>query len=203
MNTLWPKKDYPEKQAKRHCGPQVKYTPITALGMKIKVRLYRLCLPLCLLWACEGGNTTANSETQERQAPREATDPVPEPTAKADTSAANSGTGISGAEQTAGTQEIHYRVSGNEPFWSLTIGRPYSTYRSMEGDSISFAYRAPQQAAGRQAGWTQLFALGEENWLLLRKGNSPCSDGMSDREHEYTATLWLNGQLLDGCANSQ
>lgn len=171
--------------------------------MKMKAPLYKLFLPLCLLWACEGGNSSANGEAEHRQAPREATDPVPEPTAKPDTTAGKSRTDVSGAKQAAGTQEVRYRISGNEPFWSLTIGRPYSTYRSMEGDSLSFAYSEPRQAAGRQEEWVQLFALGEKNWALLRKGSNPCSDGMSDREYTYTATVWLNGQLLDGCANRE
>ncbi|MBW3545880.1 MAG: hypothetical protein KY428_09845, partial [Bacteroidetes bacterium] len=81
--------------------------------MKMKALLYKLFLPLCLLWACEGGNSTANGEAGHRQAPREATDPVPEPTAKLDTTTAGkSGTDVSGAAQTAGTQEVRYRISG-------------------------------------------------------------------------------------------
>ncbi len=158
-----------------------------------------LYVALFILIGCDGGGGASSAAgEQDTLAPREATDPVPEPPANADTTANRS---QQGRRAVAGTQEVHYRISGTEPFWSLTIGRPYSTYRSMAGDSISFTFREPENAAGRPEEWAQLFQLDENSWALLRKGNGPCSDGMSDQEHAFTATVWLNGQLLDGCGD--
>lgn len=154
---------------------------------------------LLILEGCNGEATSGDNTTADTMAPREATDPVPEPPTLPDTADSDSRVSPGSGEQ----QEVLYQVRGTEPFWSLKIGRPYSTYRSMEGDSLGFAYREPESAAGRQEEWVQLFPLGKEHWVLLRRGRTPCSDGMSDREYTYTATLWLNGKLLDGCAEKE
>jgi uncharacterized membrane protein len=135
---------------------------------------------------------------RDTMAIREATDPVPEPPVQPDTSGQ--------AAQLQGIRpegEVLYRITGTEPFWSLTISTASIMYRSMEGDSIRFAYREPVQAAGRQQEWAQLYQLDRDAWVLLRKGNSPCSDGMSDKEWAYTASLWLGDRLLDGCGEKR
>lgn len=151
-----------------------------------------LCLALAM--ACDGQNSASDAQQTDTMAIREATDPVPEPPTLSDTSRTPS----IRQQKDIETREL-YRISGTEPFWSLTIGQPHSIYRTMEGDSVRFAYQEPRQAQGRQEEWAQLYPLGETGWVLLRRGNSPCSDGMSDKEYTYTATLWLNGRLLDGC----
>ena len=150
--------------------------------------------------ACNGGtSSSADGEVADTMAPREATDPVPNPPTLPDTLADKPNT----TEQLDREQQVLYRLTGTEPFWSLRIGRPYSTFLSMEGDSINFAYQEPRTAAGRQEEWAQLFPLGQNNWVLLRKGLTPCSDGMSDRKYTYTATLSIKGKLLDGCGEKQ
>ena len=163
----------------------------------MKTWLQILCLIGYLLSACDGGNTPGAGE-ERALPPREATDPVPEPPSHPDT-----GRSSSVPSTKSPIQEPYYTLTGTEPFWSLTLGSPYSTFRSMEGDSLSFPYQAPEQAAGRPEDWTQLFPLGNAGWVLLRKGRTPCSDGMSDREYAYTATVWLQGRLLDGCARKE
>ncbi|EMR02062.1 putative membrane protein [Cesiribacter andamanensis] len=151
--------------------------------------------------ACDGsssGPERSPASGQDSIAIREATDPVPEPPTRTDSSNAKAPAG----QGTVEPETSLYRITGTEPFWSLTIAKPYSIYRSMEGDSLAFAYQDPSQAEGRQQGWAQHYPLGEGNWLLLRRGNTPCSDGMSDKEWTYTATLWLNSRLLDGCGEA-
>jgi uncharacterized membrane protein len=161
-------------------------------------------LLLASLWSCESdsrGRHARESAPADRDtmAIREATDPVPEPPAlPSDTSGQ--------AAQLQGVHpagEVLYRITGTEPFWSLTISTGSIIYRSMEGDSSRFAYREPVQAAGRQQEWVQLYQLDRDAWLLLRKGNSPCSDGMSDKEWAYMASLWIRGRLLDGCGEKR
>lgn len=162
-------------------------------------QLLAICCSLIYVFsfsACDGGSSQSSVHLTDSMAPREATDPVPEPPTLPDTAQAPAQTAA------MNKQEVLYKISGTEPFWSLSIGPPYNTYRSMAGDSSSFPYTKPQSAAGRPADRTQLFMLGEKGWVLLRKGQPSCSDGMSDREYEYTATLSLNGQLLDGCGQS-
>jgi uncharacterized membrane protein len=165
---------------------------------------YALCLFGYILGACDSRESSPGTISRDFIPPREATDPVPEPPTQPDTSRDSSARPEESLrDRTNATAEIHYRLTGTEPFWSLTLGRPYSTFRSMEGDSLSFAYTAPTPAAGRPQEWAQLFPLGEEGWALIRKGSTPCSDGMSDREWTYTATVWIQGRLLDGCAQKE
>ncbi|AHM61691.1 hypothetical protein D770_17195 [Flammeovirgaceae bacterium 311] len=163
-------------------------------GMK---QLLILCLALYLACACDNRTSPAERENTDTLPPREATDPVPEPPTLPDTSSEEASS--SSNEQ----NELYYRISGTEPFWSLNIGSTYLTYRSMEGDSLSFPYNSPKRAAGRTDDWAQLYQLGNQGWVLLRRGNTPCSDGMSDHDYAYTATVWLKGQLLDGCGEKK
>lgn len=159
-------------------------------------QLLILILAIGLMCACENRSSQAERENTDTIPPREATDPVPEPPALPDTS----------SEEASSANEqnyLYYRVTGTEPFWSLNIGSPYITYRSMEGDSLSFPYNKPKGAAGRTEDWAQLYQLENQGWVLLRRGRTPCSDGMSDRDYAYTATVWLKGQLLDGCGEKK
>lgn len=96
-----------------------------------------------------------------------------------------------------------YRISGTEPFWSMIIARPQIVFTSMEGDTLSFLYQEPQKAAGRPQGYVQVYELGEQQLVVLRQANQcPCSDGMSDIEYPYQATLILKDRILDGCGQA-
>ena len=163
--------------------------------MKTWIALLCLMAPLC--YACDSRSPANDRPLIDSMAPREATDPVPEPITKIDTNQSRQAT------NSPGTQNVRYRITGTEPFWSLTLGQPNHTFRSMEGDSLSFRYTPPQQAAARPQEWIQLFPLGDQGWALLRRARTPCSDGMSDKEYAYTATVWLNGRLLDGCGEKE
>lgn len=147
---------------------------------------------LLLLAACNSNSGHNNELLVDSMAPREATDPVPFITTLPDTTASPDA-----------VQEKLYTVVGNEPFWKLEIGRPFSYYRSAQGDSVRFAYREPIAAAARPQEFAQLFPLGANNWLLLRKGTAPCSDGMSSRQYAFSATLFIKGELLAGCGEAQ
>lgn len=96
-----------------------------------------------------------------------------------------------------------YRISGTEPFWSMIIARPQIIYTSMEGDTLRFDYKQARQASGRQEGHVQVFELGDGQQLVLRRTNQcPCSDGMSDREYPYQATLVLKEKVMEGCGRT-
>lgn len=94
-----------------------------------------------------------------------------------------------------------YRISGTEPFWSLTIARPRSVYTPADGDTLFFDFKEPRTASARQQEHVQVFELGSEQLLVLRKTgpNCPCSDGMSGKSYPYQATLMLAEKVLDGC----
>ncbi len=93
-----------------------------------------------------------------------------------------------------------YLVSGTEPFWSLAVARPHSIYTSADGDTLVFDFKEARQASARPEEYVQVFELGSEQQLVLRKANDcPCSDGMSDRAYPYQATLILAEKILEGC----
>ncbi|MEM7781185.1 MAG: hypothetical protein AAF697_12415 [Pseudomonadota bacterium] len=89
---------------------------------------------------------------------------------------------------------------GTEPFWSLEIAPTAGGY-----DAI---YSTPDNLDGstalvtRFAGNNGLSFSGELEGqaLLLAITPGACSDGMSDREFPYTATLALGDTTLAGCA---
>ena len=94
-----------------------------------------------------------------------------------------------------------YRISGTEPFWSLTVARPRSVYTSAEGDTLFFDFKEARTASARQQEYVQVFELNMGQQLVLRKtsSNCPCSDGMSGKSYPYQATLILTEKILDGC----
>ncbi len=90
-----------------------------------------------------------------------------------------------------------YRLIGTEPFWGGTVSPTeivYSTPENQEGERIAVeATFAPERAVytGRLDGRPFV--------LTLTPG--PCSDGMSDNVHAYTARLQVRGESRQGCAN--
>lgn len=94
-----------------------------------------------------------------------------------------------------------YRISGTEPFWSLTVARPRSVYTSADGDTLFFDFKEAPTASARQQEYVQVLDLGKGQQLVLRKASSncPCSDGMSGKSYPYQATLILPEKILDGC----
>lgn len=101
----------------------------------------------------------------------------------------------------AGEADTLYLISGTEPFWSLAIARPRSVYTSADGDTLYFDFKEARTASARQEEHVQVFELGREQQLVLRKTatDCPCSDGMSSKAYPYQATLILAEKILDGC----
>lgn len=84
---------------------------------------------------------------------------------------------------------------GTEPFWNMAI----------EGDEL--VYSTPENADGvtipvsRFSGNNGLGLNGTLEGEALQVAVTPavCSDGMSDREYPYTATINLGDATLNGC----
>ncbi len=87
--------------------------------------------------------------------------------------------------------------SGTEPFWSLYISEEEGGFffKSPVPDMESrfFPWKAPQ--VDEQRRWVY-----ESNGLKAVIEKAHCSDGMSDLNYPYTATITLDGQQLRGCA---
>lgn len=107
------------------------------------------------------------------------------------------------AENTANTEE--FIVLGTEPFWSVTVTKKSGiVYSSPENRKLTFPYVAPLKAAGRPPDLLRVYRLrGRANNMLIIKKVNACSDGMSDKNYPYSATLILGNTVLEGCAENK
>lgn len=90
------------------------------------------------------------------------------------------------------------RAIGTEPFWSVTV------------DGTALTWTTPENVAGTRlqsrrsdtdgAARFEADAGGTRYVLVLTP--VPCSDGMSDRLHAYSATWTVGTHVLRGCANA-
>ncbi|MDM9381220.1 hypothetical protein QUB80_10945 [Chlorogloeopsis sp. ULAP01] len=90
---------------------------------------------------------------------------------------------------------------GTEPFWSVTVTQGGIVYSSPDTRKLTFPYVAPLTAAGRPTDLVRVYRLtGKGNNMLMIKKVDNCSDGMSDNNYPYSATLILGDRVLEGCA---
>ncbi|MBE9012340.1 hypothetical protein IQ250_19260 [Pseudanabaenaceae cyanobacterium LEGE 13415] len=93
-----------------------------------------------------------------------------------------------------------FTVVGNEPFWNIEINSSGITYSTPEPKKVLFPYVAPLSAEGRPADLLRVYRLRgmTSGTLVIRRG--ACSDTMSDRKYNYSATLVLGDTVKEGCA---
>ena len=92
-----------------------------------------------------------------------------------------------------------YRLIGTEPFWGGTVSSRqvrYSTPENQSGDPIAVTARIEQ---GRETYTGSL----DDAPFILTLSPGPCSDGMSDNVHAFSATLEVRGETRQGCADPQ
>ncbi|MFQ4145421.1 hypothetical protein [Chlorogloeopsis sp. ULAP02] len=90
---------------------------------------------------------------------------------------------------------------GTEPFWSVTVSKSGIVYSSLDTRKLTFPYVAPLTATGRPTDLVRVYRLkGKDNNILMIKKVDSCSDGMSDNNYPYSATLVLGDRVLEGCA---
>lgn len=95
-------------------------------------------------------------------------------------------------------------ASGTEPFWSITVNRNGIIYSSPEQSKRTYPYVSPIAAQGRPIDVVRVYRLnGRPNGTLIIKKANFCSDGMSDKDYPYAATLILGNQVLEGCASRE
>lgn len=85
---------------------------------------------------------------------------------------------------------------GNEPFWSVRVDGQALHWSSPDNlDGLDFVARVEAMDNGRRyAGELEGAAV------TLSISAGPCSDGMSDALHPWTARWQHQGRLLQGCA---
>jgi len=103
-------------------------------------------------------------------------------------------------EQAAPRPTESFNVVGTEPFWNITIDKTGITYSTPDTQKMTFPSAAPLSAEGRPAQKVRVYRLqGQTSGnLVIRQG--ACSDSMSDRKYDYSATLILGNTVKEGCA---
>jgi uncharacterized membrane protein len=97
-----------------------------------------------------------------------------------------------------------FRVVGTEPFWGMSISKRGIVYSTPESRPRSFPYVAPMSAQGRPADVVRVYRLqSKPNTLLVINKVAICSDGMSDKQYPYSATLILDNTVRQGCAEKK
>lgn len=94
-------------------------------------------------------------------------------------------------------------IVGTEPFWNMTIAQSGIVY-STPDKKQTFPYVAPIKAEGRTLELLRVYRLpsGLNNLIIIQKVSS-CSDGMSERQYPYSATLIFGSTVREGCAEKK
>lgn len=106
---------------------------------------------------------------------------------------------------TSAAKDAAFTVTGNEPFWNVSISRGSIVYSSPEEvKRQTFPYVTPMTAANRPDDVLRVYRLrGRPEGMLILKRTSNCSDGMSDKSYPYSATLILGNRAFEGCAQNK
>jgi uncharacterized membrane protein len=86
-----------------------------------------------------------------------------------------------------------FKLIGTEPFWDLTIKGSQLRLERLENRAV-IAPRTPPVMEGQSAVWTS-------GALMVRLTPGDCSDGMSERDYSYMATVKVGDVTLDGCGD--
>ena len=114
---------------------------------------------------------------------------------------ANAEAPLSNQTSSANKNPGTFVIVGTKPFWGMSIAKTGITYSTPDKKQI-FPYVAPLPAEGRTLDLLQVYRLpgGLNNLIVIQKVNS-CSDGMSDRQYPYSATLIFGRTVREGCAS--
>jgi uncharacterized membrane protein len=87
-----------------------------------------------------------------------------------------------------------FQLVGTEPFWGGRIQSDGLTLSRPDQPDVSAA-----NTGVHVEGDTGVWSVGG---LVFKLRPEPCSDGMSDRQYDYSAEVTINGQTLKGCASA-
>lgn len=89
------------------------------------------------------------------------------------------------------------RAIGTEPFWAVTVEGTALTWTTPDNSAgTRLQARRSETAEGARF---EAEAGAMRHVLVI--GPGPCSDGMSDRVHAYSATWTVGARVMRGCAN--
>ncbi len=96
--------------------------------------------------------------------------------------------------------QYEFIAMGNEPFWSLDIipSEKRIVLKDVAEEKVTEFFYSPANFSADTYQYSTTNPKNEKLEVLIRKEN--CSDGMSDRQYNYSAEIGLNGKILKGCA---
>ncbi len=154
-------------------------------------------------WIFTGAALTLILTACDRQpavAPHQTTETVPVETVPPDPAPATPAPSEDPAKGGAGAADgvvTKFRAVGTEPFWAIDIDGDTAKYMTPDNQTgSSFPVERSAFAKGVEYSGT---LNGKPAGITIRSGT--CSDGMSDRNYEFTVTATLDGQTLKGCAD--
>jgi len=93
--------------------------------------------------------------------------------------------------------DFHFRIAGNEPFWTLTISE-------LTAELVRMGY--PEETwndlrtAPNESGFSFSSSERDSGQLDIQISETTCRDTMSGAYHAYSATVTVAGEQLSGCA---
>lgn len=109
------------------------------------------------------------------------------------------------AEKSKEPSLVFFKGVGNEPFWGIEISNDSIKFTSPEKENnLAFAYEKPNKAMDANVVLYRVKKDSLELEFTIQQGK--CSDGMSDKVHNYSVKGSLKRgnakeQLLNGCGN--
>jgi len=92
--------------------------------------------------------------------------------------------------------------SGTEPFWSLQISKEEKVLylKDIGTETCKTFDWAPPVTTGNSMTWTVKNRMNPNETMKVSVVQEACSDGMSDMRYDYSCTVIIGKQQLDGCA---
>jgi uncharacterized membrane protein len=102
------------------------------------------------------------------------------------------------------SKNVEFNVVGNEPFWNIKITKQGIIFKKLGEKKQTFPYIEPLSAQGRSIDKVRVYKLqGKGNDILILNQVGDCSDTMSDKNYPYSATLIMDNQVFEGCAEKK
>ena len=99
--------------------------------------------------------------------------------------------------------EINWEIIGTEPFWNISIFEDSVTYSILKEKKIVEKFVISALVTDIDNINTFTYILGNSNKANITIKKEICSDGMSDKQYQYSVTFTYKDVELKGCAEKK
>lgn len=101
------------------------------------------------------------------------------------------------AEKPTTSEGFSYKAFGNEPDWTATVDKDNTvTYTNMNHEE-QITLKTERSAYAKGVTYTGVY---KNQAFELDLNGQACNDTMVDKRYDMTASLSINGEQLEGCA---